>query len=317
MPKQRIDAKDAIRDIQSGAGDSTLMEKYNISSRGLQSLFKRLVGAGLLKQEEIDRRMNEFEETVDLVWKCPSCGNSQISKPEECPQCGVVVAKLKPKIEREDLVSRYSKSMFSLSFPSTPPVADSFSDAFKKYKFLIVVVAVTACCIGLVYLLMPDMSSQRLAVAVRQGNLVKASGLLADGANANAKDENGTPVLITACRAGNTAVVELLLAYGADPEAKDKYGNTAFVEAAAKGMSGLARLLLKKGVDVNAKSKDGWTALMWASHYGHADLVELLLSEGAHVNVRATDKIGSSALALATLGGHKKVKILLLRHGAE
>ncbi len=64
MRKTRIDAKQAIDDIRAGMSDATLMENYNISSRGLQSLFKKLVSSGLLKQSEIDARSMLQEESV-------------------------------------------------------------------------------------------------------------------------------------------------------------------------------------------------------------------------------------------------------------
>lgn len=64
MQKTRIDAKQAIDDIRDGLTDTALMEKYSLSSRGLQSLFKKLVSAGLLKQSEIDDRALQNEESV-------------------------------------------------------------------------------------------------------------------------------------------------------------------------------------------------------------------------------------------------------------
>ena len=64
MLKTRIDAKQAIDDIRTGMSDAALMEKFNISSRGLQSLFKKLVSSGLLKQSEIDVRAMQQEESV-------------------------------------------------------------------------------------------------------------------------------------------------------------------------------------------------------------------------------------------------------------
>ncbi len=47
--KPRIDAKRALEDIRSGASDSTLMIRYRLSRRGLQSLFKKLEASGLLR----------------------------------------------------------------------------------------------------------------------------------------------------------------------------------------------------------------------------------------------------------------------------
>lgn len=47
--KQRIDAGRALEDIRSGASDITLMERYRLSRKGLQSLFKKLEASGLLR----------------------------------------------------------------------------------------------------------------------------------------------------------------------------------------------------------------------------------------------------------------------------
>jgi len=45
-----VDAKQALDDIRSGMSDRELMQKYELSSKGLQSLFRKLGDAGLLKQ---------------------------------------------------------------------------------------------------------------------------------------------------------------------------------------------------------------------------------------------------------------------------
>jgi hypothetical protein len=50
MKKPIIDARQALRDIQSGMDDSALMRKYNLSTKGLRMLFKQLVAAGLIRE---------------------------------------------------------------------------------------------------------------------------------------------------------------------------------------------------------------------------------------------------------------------------
>jgi hypothetical protein len=73
--------------------DSALMDKYKLSSTGLQSLFKKLIDAGLLKQSEIDDRMPLSQKTVDiLLFRCPACGMPQFNEFHECPQCGIIVS---------------------------------------------------------------------------------------------------------------------------------------------------------------------------------------------------------------------------------
>lgn len=54
MIKPRIDAKQALKDIRAGLDDAALMNKYNLSSKGLQSLYGKLMAAGLLHTEVIE-----------------------------------------------------------------------------------------------------------------------------------------------------------------------------------------------------------------------------------------------------------------------
>lgn len=117
-----ISPGEAVRDIRSGMHDFDLMSKYNLSAKGLESLFGQLVKSGLLQQTELDRRMPAFEETVelapkgklltfgnnapasagdeeelDLSWECPVCGIYQTHEYTKCPECGALVALLKRK----------------------------------------------------------------------------------------------------------------------------------------------------------------------------------------------------------------------------
>lgn len=48
MSKPRIDAKQVLDDLKAGFDDTYLMEKYNLSAKGLQSLFQKLVAGGIV-----------------------------------------------------------------------------------------------------------------------------------------------------------------------------------------------------------------------------------------------------------------------------
>ncbi len=94
--KVTIDARNVLLDIRGGMSDSALMSKYGLSATGLQSLFQKLLDAGIIKQSEVDDRMPLVQKTVDLViFRCPACGMPQFSEFDECPQCGVIVSKFK------------------------------------------------------------------------------------------------------------------------------------------------------------------------------------------------------------------------------
>jgi hypothetical protein len=62
----RVNAQEAARDIRSGMDDFALMRKYQVSNKGLSSLFKKLMDVGLVQQTDLDRRNIGFEHTVAL-----------------------------------------------------------------------------------------------------------------------------------------------------------------------------------------------------------------------------------------------------------
>jgi len=68
---------------------------------------------------------------------------------------------------------------------------------------------------------------------------------------------------------------------GADVNAKDNDGQTALYWASCSGRAEVVTLLLDAKADVNTKDNNGQTALYWASYYGHAEVVKLLKQHGA------------------------------------
>ena len=100
MTKKVIDARQVLDDIHGGMSDTSLMEAYGLSSKGLQSLFQKLVSAELLTQDEVDDRAPLSERTVKLeVHRCPACNMPQLFEFAVCPQCGVIVSKFRKKQE--------------------------------------------------------------------------------------------------------------------------------------------------------------------------------------------------------------------------
>jgi hypothetical protein len=61
-----IKASEAVRDIRAGMDDGVLMAKYQLTVRGLQDLFDKLVHANVVTRSELDSRMPSFDSTVDL-----------------------------------------------------------------------------------------------------------------------------------------------------------------------------------------------------------------------------------------------------------
>ena len=59
-----IKAIEAVQSIRAGIDDASLMEKFNISPKGLHILFNQLVASGLLQRSELEERMSLSYGTV-------------------------------------------------------------------------------------------------------------------------------------------------------------------------------------------------------------------------------------------------------------
>ncbi len=95
-----------MKDLRAGFGDHDLMEKYQLSAQGLQSVFAKLVKAGVISQSELDERIPVSERTVDLgLFICPACGNIQGREFTQCPRCNFIVP------DKSKLQSREGKDL--------------------------------------------------------------------------------------------------------------------------------------------------------------------------------------------------------------
>jgi hypothetical protein len=66
-PKREIKAKDLVNDFRAGMTDSELRSKYNLSSRGLQSAFRKLLEAKALRTSELFGRVSLEDDTVAIA----------------------------------------------------------------------------------------------------------------------------------------------------------------------------------------------------------------------------------------------------------
>jgi hypothetical protein len=82
--------------------EAELMGKFQVSAKGLQSLARKLVEAGLLVQSELDTRFKSPARVAEVAWTCPACGMPGDKEPAECPNCGIILAKFKSRMA-EDL----------------------------------------------------------------------------------------------------------------------------------------------------------------------------------------------------------------------
>src|SRR5687768_1161200 len=137
-------------------------------------------------------------------------------------------------------------------------------------------------------------AAEPLFEAIRRADTAGVKRLLDRGANADARDADGTPALLAATLFANPDCVKILLDRGADPNATSKAGATALMWAVPDLEK--TKLLLGRGAAVNAKSTNrGRTALLIAAGYpGSVDVLRLLLEKGADLQVK--ERNGEHAL---------------------
>jgi ankyrin repeat protein len=146
--------------------------------------------------------------------------------------------------------------------------------------------------------------------------------LLAHGANPNAKNGEGTPILMYAALYGDTRTVRYFLSHGADPNGKNANDATALIWAG--GDVEKVRALVANGANVNAQSKEGRTPMHTAAAQdGAFEAVKLLVEKGANVNAAdrvpnfATGGAGATPLMLAARGRDSRTTKYLIEHGAN
>jgi len=68
MVLRRLSAKEIIQDILSGMDETTLRKKYQVSLKGLETLYQKLVAAGLLGKEPqlIPRKIDLLAVLADI-----------------------------------------------------------------------------------------------------------------------------------------------------------------------------------------------------------------------------------------------------------
>lgn len=115
--KRRIEVDVALYDIRSGMDDATLMQKYRVSARGLQSLFNKLVLAGAIQLAELDQRMPAFMGTVFVADEGPTsertlAGDEPRTSVRTGPSIDLEEAlhNIREGVEDPDLMERYRLS---------------------------------------------------------------------------------------------------------------------------------------------------------------------------------------------------------------
>lgn len=125
----------------------------------------------------------------------------------------------------------------------------------------------------------------------------------------NAQKRYQDTALILASRHDEPDVVADLLAEGADINIRNMDGTNALWAACVAESFPIAELLLKHGVDIDNQNDNGASVLMYAASTGKAEWVKYLLAAGADPELRSLDDFTALELAadLLTLKALKAV----------
>lgn len=101
MEKRHISGHEVVQDVNAGMDDLALMEKYELSPKELDLLMKKLVEKERISEEEWAELQLLWAQKKGNAWHCPACRMPQAHEFDECPQCGIIVAKFKGKFRQE------------------------------------------------------------------------------------------------------------------------------------------------------------------------------------------------------------------------
>ena len=151
----------------------------------------------------------------------------------------------------------------------------------------------------------------RLVDAVKNRDAAQVNALLAQKANPNIAEPDGTTALDWAVRQDDAALVDKLVRAGANPQTANRYGVTPLYLACLNGNAQVVEKLLKAGADVNTPSSEGETPLMTVARSGHVEPAKILLAHGADVYARETWH-RQTALMYSTAESHPDMMRLLI-----
>ncbi len=154
-----------------------------------------------------------------------------------------------------------------------------------------------------------------LAAAVKAGDRATVSALLAEEADPNVAEADGTTALHWAVQNDDLELAEQLVEAGADARAANRYGVTPLYLAAVNGSARMIELLLDSGAHANETGSEGETVLMTAARTGNVAAATVLLEHGAEVEAREGWH-GQTALMWAAAQGHPEMLATLIGAGA-
>ncbi|HEX6718877.1 MAG TPA: ankyrin repeat domain-containing protein [Pyrinomonadaceae bacterium] len=162
---------------------------------------------------------------------------------------------------------------------------------FVSFSYLCMLSIVTGCH-GLRRAPNPGVRDTLLFRACSTGDIEQIRALLNDGANSNAREQQGETPLMYAAVENRTEVISLLIDHNAEVNAVSLNSETALSRAVGMSRLGAVNVLLDRGANIELGHP-----LIYAAGLGDTRMVTLLLHRGA--NVDAANTVGDTALLAA------------------
>jgi hypothetical protein len=173
-----------------------------------------------------------------------------------------------------------------------------------------------------------EVGNTALHNAVFKSNIELAKQLVTNGADVNARNNNGwTPIFYAVGTRGTPnkfKILKLLLANGADIHVNDKGKNSVLLHASLSGISSseTINLLVRRGANVKARNEFGSTPLHRAvTLYDEKedwDIVRTLIKYGANANAENYNGITPLLEAIGTgRSGSMNIARIIIENGAD
>ena len=140
--------------------------------------------------------------------------------------------------------------------------------------------------------------------------------LIKEGANVNARDNVGNPIIYAAALSGDSHTIDILVRSGAKVNKVSKRGkSTALHIAAGLGWERTMKKLIEHGAAINKKNLAGETPFHYAASSGWASAMNLLIEHGA--KIEEVNNRGESPLHKASFSGWDAAVSMLMEQGSD